>query len=333
MLEGLTTSVIFFIICASGTAWLLYGGQDWKKATGIAGGFFLLLGKTMTKPFKSIDEQVEILRSRGLAVKEEDKKVLLAEGYYNVINGYKDLFETHKNSNRFKEGVSFSDIYGVFLFDRSLRELTFHYILRAEARIKTVSVYTFCETFPEEKSYLNKDNYTSVQDYPFNQKQLEDDLERYISMLSKRAYTNKYCKPYIAHYRDKYDYVPLWVLAKTFTFGDISLMFNLQKRSVQNKICKRVGLLAENKAGKPLMPHEMRIIIRTLVAFRNICAHDERLLSARVGKHKDAGFYDMIKMLARVLPQDEVDELICKIKDKAFAREMSNEILDKLGFD
>lgn len=46
----------------------------------------------MDKPFKSIGEQIAILESRGLECDSNIRLVLEREGYYPVINGYKDLF-------------------------------------------------------------------------------------------------------------------------------------------------------------------------------------------------------------------------------------------------
>lgn len=46
----------------------------------------------MDKPFKSIAEQIAILESRGLECDNDTRLVLEREGYYPVVNGYKDLF-------------------------------------------------------------------------------------------------------------------------------------------------------------------------------------------------------------------------------------------------
>lgn len=46
----------------------------------------------MDKPFKSITEQIAILESRGLECDNNTRLVLEREGYYPVVNGYKDLF-------------------------------------------------------------------------------------------------------------------------------------------------------------------------------------------------------------------------------------------------
>ena len=82
----------------------------------------------MDKPFKTIKEQVELLEARGVATDDDTPEVLLREGYYSVVNGYKALFidkektESAKD-DRYLPGTSFADIYALFMFDRELRML------------------------------------------------------------------------------------------------------------------------------------------------------------------------------------------------------------------
>lgn len=82
----------------------------------------------MDKPFKTIEEQVELLEARGVATDDDTPEVLLREGYYSVVNGYKAPFidkektESAKD-DRYLPGTSFADIYALFMFDRELRML------------------------------------------------------------------------------------------------------------------------------------------------------------------------------------------------------------------
>ena len=48
----------------------------------------------MSKVYKTYRQLVRILRKRNLQVKDGSKaiRILEKENYYNVINGYKDLF-------------------------------------------------------------------------------------------------------------------------------------------------------------------------------------------------------------------------------------------------
>lgn len=82
----------------------------------------------MDKPFKTIEEQVELLEARGVTTDDDTPEVLLREGYYSVVNGYKAPFidkektESAKD-DRYLPGTSFADIYALFMFDRELRML------------------------------------------------------------------------------------------------------------------------------------------------------------------------------------------------------------------
>ncbi len=46
------------------------------------------------KDFKLVTEQVDLLKSRGMLFEDEQDAIckLLSDNYYNIINGYKDLF-------------------------------------------------------------------------------------------------------------------------------------------------------------------------------------------------------------------------------------------------
>ena len=47
----------------------------------------------MNKEFKTIEEQIAILKERNLIIDEEKAKEIFRDNnYYYLINGYKDLF-------------------------------------------------------------------------------------------------------------------------------------------------------------------------------------------------------------------------------------------------
>ena len=45
-----------------------------------------------TKPFKTFREQIELLKSRGLTIRDENRaiSILSTYSYYEIINGYED---------------------------------------------------------------------------------------------------------------------------------------------------------------------------------------------------------------------------------------------------
>ena len=51
------------------------------------------------RPFKNLEQQIQILRERGLAFdnEEEAKLYLLDNNYYNIINMYSKVFQENTN--------------------------------------------------------------------------------------------------------------------------------------------------------------------------------------------------------------------------------------------
>lgn len=78
------------------------------------------------KDFKLVTEQVDLLKSRGMLFEDEQDAIckLLSDNYYNIINGYKDLFlDTTNNQEVFKTGTTFNEIYALYEFDNQLKNI------------------------------------------------------------------------------------------------------------------------------------------------------------------------------------------------------------------
>ena len=88
------------------------------------------------KNFKNLDEQVDILKFKGLQINDENyaKKVLLRENYFFLM-GYRHLF-MEPGDKHFVKGATFEELYSLFLFDRSIRNVLFKYILVIEKNLK-----------------------------------------------------------------------------------------------------------------------------------------------------------------------------------------------------
>ena len=78
------------------------------------------------KIFKNLDEQIDILKSKGLVINnyDEAKNVLFKENYF-FLSGYRHIFMKDSIENRFIEGTTFEELYSVFVFDRRIRNICF----------------------------------------------------------------------------------------------------------------------------------------------------------------------------------------------------------------
>lgn len=61
----------------------------------------------MSKPFKTVEEQIEILKSRGLIIQDEERALFFLKNnnYYELINGYKDFFIDKDKTEQEKKDV------------------------------------------------------------------------------------------------------------------------------------------------------------------------------------------------------------------------------------
>lgn len=298
----------------------------------------------MGKPFLTIRQQVELLEKRGMETDSETPTILRREGYYSVVNGYKDPFidrgaTARASDDRYVRDAKFSDMYALFEFDRSLRELTFHYLIRAESTAKTAVAYCFSDVHRDRDAYLLQDCYCTRDEYAragMNAARYADEISDLVSILSKTRRNSN--AEFIKHYRDEYGDVPLWVLSNGLTFGNIEHFFNLMKPDEKASVCKMI-VQSTNRVGSNLgylSVDKVRVALEALVKFRNICAHDERLYCAVVGGRKQINYGRMVWHLEWFLTDAEFNEytasLVHRLKDGIDGNEKVAAVLEPLGF-
>ena len=105
------------------------------------------------KIFKTIDEQIEILKNKGLSFQnfENPSDVLVRENYF-FLNGYRHLFLKSSNDSTFIEGTNFSELYALFCFDRHLRNILFKNILIVENNVKSIYSYVISKNHGYKES-------------------------------------------------------------------------------------------------------------------------------------------------------------------------------------
>lgn len=270
----------------------------------------------MYKPFRTVDEQVQILESRNLIVGDDSLHYLRREGYYDIINGYKDLFLDNKpqspgQTDHFADTVTFEDIYTLFLFDRNLRFLMFEGLAQAEAVFKTACSYCFMgEHTTETNPYLNVDNYD--QSKTVSAQNLIDAVFEKIRNNNDGNHPKKE-KDYIRHCMISHGgEVPLWVLANDLSFGQMKWFFQVLDKHMQIKISEEITeIYRHTRQGQ----HEYKIktgrlqrILNRLVFFRNICAHDERLFCAKYDNRDTESVFTAINDLRFFLDKDDYNK-------------------------
>ena len=119
----------------------------------------------MAKEFKSANELIEILTSKGVSINDESNVRYLIEkySYYSIVNSYKWIFKIGEN---YKDNASFEEIFAMYKFDKNLKIIILKYILEIEAVIKAKIANLFAEKYGLE-DYLDINNF-DLKDDDFN---------------------------------------------------------------------------------------------------------------------------------------------------------------------
>ncbi len=237
----------------------------------------------------------------------------------------------------YKEGTYFKDIYSLFLFDRELRETSFHYLILIEALLRTICTYTFAEVHREPDAYQNQSNFATKDEYrEYGLPNYVDNMQRLHKMLTSKMQSNK--RDFTVHYKNHHDNIPLWVLANDLTFGNVEHFFNLMKPEEQRTVCRRVAE-ATGKAGSKngfFDSREARIGLDILVHARNICAHDERLYCAKIGGRKNADYARLLLYARRYLSEKEfgsfLESIVVIVGIYSERSDVISHILAQMGF-
>lgn len=226
-------------------------------------------------------------------------RILEKENYYNVINGYKELFVDQNRSTTacefYKAGTDFDEIYALFLFDRDIRIIYLKYLLIIENYFKAILSHYFSKLYGHD-NYLKLENFNctssnsstmlkriaSIHKLDYNKDLIEIkklSAEENVASVTRlfgdiqqeiaRQMTKH--NQMVCHYMTTHGYIPLWVLVNVLTFGKVTSLYLNLKEPDKIQIAKQFNI---NYI-------ELHKYMSMLGFARNKCAHDERFYDIR----------------------------------------------------
>jgi len=209
------------------------------------------------KDYKSLDEQIEILKSRGLNIPDETaaKQFLYQNNYYRV-SGYSLTLRKH---DVFAKSATFQNIVDIYDFDHELRHILLKYIEIIEVAVKSIYSHEFTKVHGAT-GYLDASHFS--------------DPTKHAAILTK-AETQKTSRlpheAYLKHFVEelKQD-VPLWAYVDLLTISDISFLYAISEPAIKTAVANALGITIQGDYLVGRFMHSMTII-------RNLCAHGSRL--------------------------------------------------------
>ena len=258
----------------------------------------------MSKDFLTYNQQMKYLRDKkGIKCEQTDDKIILCRnGYFNLVNGYKEPFISNfdGNSHKYLGGTSIKEIYQVKKFDDELRMLLLKYITKVEEEVRTLVGYKFDEV----------NNKGKIEWYSVNAYDVAKETKKIVKVISDSFQEiNRNEQKYIKHYFDKYKYVPTWILVKVIKFSTFINFIDFSKKDVKRSICNLYGIKDNN--GR----ENFNLLIGSLHwlrKVRNSCAHNERVYGIkREGKRIKTIYDDLLaKSYGRESNQKLIDLII-----------------------
>ena len=221
------------------------------------------------KGFRTIDEQIEILKNKGLIIEDIEfaKEVLLRENYF-FINGYRILLMNSYADKTFVVGSTFRELYSIFLFDRYFRNILFKNLMIIENQLKSVISYQLSKKYGfRDKDYLNVKNFNNDKLKSRKVRDVIDKMKRQIRVNGSKHMATM-------HYINNYGYIPLWVLVKVLSFGIVCDLYSILKHEDQVVIADIFGVTTR----------DLDSFLPILANYRNLCAHEDIVYEHRTEK-------------------------------------------------
>ena len=247
-----------------------------------------------SKPWRSYEEQLDMLISRGLAVTDRSKALeyLQRIGYYR-LSGYwfpfrersgplilldqhgrkparKKCKETTIALDDFKPGATFENAVRLYVFDKKLRLLAMDALERIEIALRVDISHTLGKLDPF--AYLRPEMFHDAFSREVNNGR---GVTRQHEWLGKHArLINDSREEFVRHNKAKYGLpLAIWVACEVWDFGTLSRLYAGMRVAEQDAISARYGI------------HSGRVFatwLRSLNYLRNVCAHHGRLWNRNI---------------------------------------------------
>jgi abortive infection bacteriophage resistance protein len=225
-----------------------------------------------SKPALSVDEQIELLKERGLGIEDIDlaRHYLQNVSYYR-LKGYWWDMQADLSAHIFHPGYTFTDVVDRYNFDRHLRLILFDAIERIEIAVRTRLIYYMsCAYGPcwylDHRLFDGKARSNGI---PVHQLSVDKLLSEFKN--SSEIFAVDHRKRYPQSHPDS------WKVLEVASLGNLSKLYkNIQHTlPAKGEIAKSMGLN---------IPKELSSWLECIAYVRNIVAHHSRLWSRKMVK-------------------------------------------------
>lgn len=204
-----------------------------------------------TKPFLTLDQQIQLLKDRGLIIEDDEyaKRLLASVNYYR----FSAYSLTLRRNDVFAPNTKLQDIRHLYDFDVQLRSFVLKYTPKVEVLLRAHMAYIHAKKYGA-LGYLNSNTFKNPWYHAL-----------FLSRLQKLLSDSK--EAFVLHHRNdlggKY---PFWVAVEVMTFDLASKCLQNMKNQDQVEIAEYFSIY----------PRFLANWMHCVVIARNIAAHNGR---------------------------------------------------------
>lgn len=223
----------------------------------------------MAKSATTIEQQLDLLKSRGLAFSdiEKAKEILLDVGYYR-LGFYLFPFEKsypnlRDRTHEYIEGASFEDAVNLYYFDFDLRLLLMRYLNRIEIAFRTSLIYNISNKYNSNPVWF-------VSPVVVNR--------AYAREFECKVYTSDFKRNPVIHRHHQNNpndrFAPAWKTLEFMTFGAVMKLYEqLKERDDKIFIAHEFGI-------RQVVTFES--YMHTIRQVRNACTHGQYIYDLKL---------------------------------------------------
>ena len=209
------------------------------------------------KPPLNLLQQINLLKSRGLIIDNDEKaKHLLEHISYYRLSGYWYPLLANKQTHNFKINATLDTAFALYCFDRELRQLVLAEIEKIEVAVRAKISYVLAHKHGP---------------FWFQNQTIFKDLVKHAETLTKiSSEFSRSDEEFIHAFKQKYfnSLPPSWMMMEITSFGAMSQLYkNLKPGKEKRKIAHHFGLTDT----------VFITWLHSFVYLRNVCAHHTRL--------------------------------------------------------
>ena len=222
-------------------------------------GHFLFMGVRYTHQAITTEQQIEILKKRGLLIDDVEQAIEILDTIsYFRLAGYWRHFEIDRSTHQFRKDCSFADVIDLYSFDKKLRALLFTAIQTIEVSVRTKIIKHFALEFGAFW-FMDEIYATNETRFAANLAVVRKEVSRSHDDFITEHF-RKYSEP---------DLPPVWKTLEVISMGTLSKLYsNFSDASAKHAVAREFGLNHHKF---------LRSWLECLAVLRNCCAHHSRL--------------------------------------------------------